>query len=92
MAIAGAADNYKLTLFYPSIVGDGELKPGDCQVEVADGHVTLKQGRKKVEADVRVETVDEKFKATSIRYDNGDGKQRISEIRLGGTTTKLVFN
>ena len=92
LTVASAAQSHKLTLFYPSVVGDSELRPGDCQVTFDDSRVVIKQGRKKVEADVKVETADEEFKSTSVRYSNGDGKQHISEIRIGGTNTKLVFN
>jgi len=28
----------------------------------------------------------------SVKYQNGDGKYRVQEIRLGGTKTKLVFD
>jgi hypothetical protein len=45
-----------------------------------------------VEANVKVESAESKFNSTSVRYQNGDGKYRIQEIRLGGTKTKLVFN
>ena len=41
---------------------------------------------------MKVETAEEKFGSTSVRYQNGDGKYRIQEIRLGGTKTRLVFN
>ena len=92
LAVATAAENHKLNLFYPSLVGETELQPGNCRLTVNDNQVVIKQGRKKVEASVKVETVDEKFKSTTVRYNNGDGKYRISEIRLGGTNTKLVFN
>jgi hypothetical protein len=59
---------------------------------VEDSRVVIKQGRKTVEAEVRVESTDEENKKTTVRYNNGDGKYRISEIRLEGTSKKLVFN
>lgn len=92
LATAAAAENYKITLFQPSYVGQEELKPGDYNLIVDNDHVVIKKGRKTVEMDVKVESVDEKYKSTTIRYDNGDGKYQISEIRLRGTNTKLVFN
>jgi hypothetical protein len=92
LAIASAADMYKVNLFYPSLVGETELQPGNCKLTVEDGKVMIQQGRKKVEATVKVETGDSEYKRTSVRYANGDGEYRISEIRIGGTTTKLVFN
>jgi hypothetical protein len=41
---------------------------------------------------VKVEKAENKFKSTSVRYTNGDGKLTVQEIRLGGTSTRLVFN
>ena len=91
MSIAAAAESYKVTLFQESIVNGSTLKPGDYKVVVAGDKATITLGKNKVEAPVKVETADSKFSATSVRYQNGDGKYRVKEIRLGGTTTKLVF-
>jgi hypothetical protein len=38
-----------------------------------------------------VQKADAKYSTTSVRYTNGDGKQRVQEIRVGGTDTKIVF-
>jgi len=92
LALASAAESYKLNLFYPSQVGGNELRAGSCVVTVSDGQVVIKQGRKKVEANVKVETADEEFKSTTVRYATGDETRQITEIRLGGTNTRLVFN
>ena len=40
---------------------------------------------------VKVETADNKFSSTSVRYMNGDGKFKVQEIRVGNSKTKLVF-
>ena len=90
--VASAAESYKVTLFYPSYVGDVELRPGDYKVLVDDTHVTIKRGRKTVEADVKVESIGEKSEKTAVRYKDGDGKYVISEIRLAGSDSKLIFN
>jgi hypothetical protein len=87
-----AADTYRVNLFQPSVVGSTELKPGEYKVELKDSKVVISKGKTSVEAQVKVENVGSKFSSTSVRYNNGDGKYRIQEIRLGGTTTKLVFN
>ena len=91
MSIAAAAESYKVTLFQESIVNGTTLKPGDYKVVVADNKATISAGKNKVEAPVTVETADSKFSSTSVRYQNGDGKYRLKEIRLGGTSMKLVF-
>ena len=93
LALAVAcADTYKVTLYQPSLVNGKELKAGDYKVEVKDSVAILRSGKASVEAPVKIETGNDKFSSTSVRYQNGDGKYRIQEIRVGGTNTKLVFN
>jgi len=91
LSAAIAADTYRVTLFQPSVVNGATLKPGDYKVEVSGDRAVIKGNGAKVEADVKVEPVDQKYAATSVRYLNGDGKLKVEEIRLGGTKTKLVF-
>ena len=91
LVTASAASSYRITLFQPSIVGGKELKPGEYKVTVKDNKALIEKGKESVEADVKTETADAKFSSTTVRYRNGDGKYRVQEIRLGGTTTKLVF-
>lgn len=91
LAVASAASNYKITLFQPSIVAGKELRPGEYKVELKDNTAVLSKGKETVEAPVKTETADSKFSSTTVRYLNGDGKYRLQEIHLGGTTTKIVF-
>jgi hypothetical protein len=92
MAVASAAPSYKITLFQPSIVAGKELRPGDYKIELKEGSAVLSKGKESVEAQVKTEASATKFAGTSVRYMNGDGKYRIAEIRLGGTTTKILFS
>ena len=91
MSVAAAAETYKVTLFQESIVNGTTLKPGDYKVMVDGEKATIGSGKSKVEVPVKIETADSKFSSTSVRYQNGDGKYRVKEIRVGGTSTKLVF-
>jgi hypothetical protein len=91
LAVASAASNYKVTLFQPSIIAGKELRPGEYKVELKDNTAVLSKGKETVEAPVKTETADTKFSSTTVRYTNGDGKYKVQEIRLGGTTTKIVF-
>jgi hypothetical protein len=91
LAVA-SAKQYSLTLFQPSVLGSTELKAGDYKVEVTGDKVVIKGGREVSEAPVKVETGNEKYRSTSVRYANGDGKYKIQEIRLGGTNMKLIVN
>jgi hypothetical protein len=92
VSAVASAKSYTVTFFQPSIVGGAELQPGEYKLDLNESKVTIRSGKKSAEATVKVESADQKFPATSVRYQNGDGKYRIQEIRLGGTTTKLVFN
>lgn len=91
LAVASAASTHKITLFQPSLVNGTELKPGQYKVTVDDNKATITSGKTSVQATVKTETAESKFSSTSVRYQNGDGKYRLQEIRLGGTTTKIVF-
>jgi hypothetical protein len=92
LAVASAAQTHRVTLFQPSMVNGTELKPGEYKVTVDGNKATLSSGKTSVSADVKTETADSKFSSTTVRYSNGDGKYTVQEIRLGGTTTKVVFN
>ena len=87
LGIAGAA-SYNVKLIQPSVVKGTQLKPGDYRVTVENDKATFVKGKETVEAQVKVESADTKFQATSVRY----AGEAISEIRLGGTKTRLVFS
>jgi hypothetical protein len=91
MAVASAADTYRITLFQPSIVAGTELKPGEYKVTVTDNKAVIAAGKKSVETSVKVESGDSKFSSTTVRYLTADGKYKVQEIRLGNTNKKLVF-
>ena len=86
--IAGA-ETYKVTLYQPSVVKGTQLKPGDYRLNVENNKATFLVGKKSVEAAVKVQSGDQKFDATTVRYVGTAGS--ISEIRVGGTTTTLIF-
>ena len=92
LATSAFAKSYSVTLFQPSIIGGSELQPGEYKLDLNESKVVIHSGKKTAEAQVKVETGDQKYSSTTVRYQNGDGKYRIEEIRLGGTKTKLVFN
>lgn len=91
MVFASAA-SYSVTLFQPSMVSGTELKAGEYKLTIDGAKALITKGKETVEAVVKMETADSKFSSTSIRYLEQAGKMKIQEIRLGGTTTKVVFN
>ena len=86
--------HYKVTLFEAAAVQGAVLQAGDYKLELKDSKLTFvaENGKTPVEVTVKVETGDKKFDGTSVRVDKATGKAVISEIRLGGTKTRLVFN
>ncbi len=87
LAIASAAPSYSIKLFDPATLNGTQLKPGEYRLEVKDNKAVLKLGKQVVEAPVTVENTPSKIGTTSVKSVNG----QIQEIRLGGTTTKLIF-
>ena len=87
-----AAETYKVTLFQPTVVQGKELKPGQYKLDLKNNVLVIADGKESVETTVKVETSNQKFSTTSIRYATADGKFTIQEIRLGGTRTRLVIN
>lgn len=89
--VTASAASYRVTLFQPSVIGGTELKAGEYKLDYADSKVVVSRGNQRAEAQVKVETNGVKYSSTSVRYSNGDGKNRVEEIRLDETNTKLVF-
>jgi hypothetical protein len=87
LAAASAAGSYRFSLYQPSSLNGTEFKAGECKLELEGDKAVVRQGKTSAESPVRVENGDRKFSSTSV--DTSDG--RIHEIRLGGTTTKVVF-
>jgi hypothetical protein len=96
MASAGTVpapgSTFRVSITQLSVVGGGDLKPGDYRVSLGAEKATFTAGKVNVEAPVKVETAPQKFPATAVRYTTENGKNKISEIRVGGTTTRLLFN
>jgi len=90
--LTASAASYTVTIFQTSQFGGKDLKPGEYKVVVENDKVVIQKGKEKVEQTAKVETADSKFASTSVRYSDQNGKMKVQEIRLGGTTTKLVFN
>ena len=91
LAVASAA-THKMMLYQAATISGTELKPGQYTIEVKDNKAIFTKGKTQVEANVTAETADAKFDKTSVRFATGNGKMEVTEIRLGGTSTKLVFN
>jgi hypothetical protein len=85
------AKTYSVQLFEPSVVAGTELKAGTYNIDVKDSSFTIKDGKTPITVPARLEKVDNKYPATSVRYRVDSGKNEIEEIRLGDTKLKLVL-
>jgi hypothetical protein len=92
LAAVSAAESHRVTLYSPAVVNGQELKAGEYRLEIEGSKAVLKKGKESVEASVRLENADQKYASTAVRYLTGDGKNKINEIRLGGTKTRVLFD
>lgn len=84
------AASHKVTIYQPMVVGGVELRPGDYKVEVENGKMTMRSGKVVAEAAVREATAERRFDATSTKYADENGKLRLKEVRIGGTTKQYI--
>ena len=91
MALA-SAKSFTVTLFEPATIGGTEFKAGDYRCELQDQKIVIKHGHQTTEAAVKVESGEAKYSSTTVRYANADGKNKVEEIRVGGTNMKLVLD
>ena len=89
--MAFAASSYQVTLYKPTTVNGTQLKAGDIKLELQGDKVLIKQGKTTVESNVTVQNSAQKFAATTVGYDGDSSNNQVQEIRIGGTTTKLLF-
>ena len=90
-SMAYAGTSYRVNLYRPTLVNGTELKPGEVKVEIQDNKAVFKPGKTKAEATVTVETGSQRFLSTSVGYGGDASPNDLQEIRVGGTTTKLLF-
>jgi hypothetical protein len=91
---AASAKTYTIEISHPATVGQTQLRPGEYRVQVEGSKVVFKdnENRTVAETSAKLVTVDKKFQQTSVETNTASGKTMIEDIRLGGTTTKLVLN
>ncbi len=90
LAYAGNS-NYRVNLYRSTVVNGTELKAGEVKVEIRDNKAILKQGKTTAEVGVKVENGAQKFLSTTVGYGSDSSVNDLQEIRLGGTSTKLLF-
>jgi len=86
-----SAESYRVTFTQPSKVEGKQFKAGDYRLNVEASKLTITSGKDSVEVPVKVQTNATKFDTTAIRYTGTGDKVSVTEIRVGGTKTRLVF-
>jgi hypothetical protein len=87
MAAFAATGTYKVNILQDSVVGGKQIKAGDYKVVVENNTAVLKHGKESIEVPAHTEQSQSKYSSTQVRYVD----KAISEIHVGGTTTKIVF-
>ena len=83
--------SYKITFTQPSIVKGTEFKAGEYRLSIVADKVTISAGKETFDFAAKVEAADKKFDSTAIRYVTEGGKAKVSEIRVGGTKNRVLF-
>lgn len=89
-----SAKSYEVSVDAVSTVGTVQLQPGEYKVSIdgSNAKFTDVNSGKSVETPVTIETNGKsKFDATSLESQKVNGVNKVSEIDLGGTATKLKF-
>jgi hypothetical protein len=89
--VPAPGSSFRVTLSQPSVVQGAELKAGEYRVNLGAEKVTFIGGKTAVEVLAKIETGNEKYNTTSVRFATDTGKAVISEIRIGGTSTRMIF-
>lgn len=89
MVLSAAGPTYKISLVDNSVIDGKQVKAGDYKVEFKDANTAvLMHGKNAIELPAKTETNTTKYATTEFEYTNNND---LKEIRLGGTTTKIVF-
>jgi len=93
-AAASADQSFRFTLSRASKIADAELQPGDYKLIVGAPKVVLTEPKtgNSIELQAKVESADQKFDRTEIYSKQVDGVPQISEIRIGGSKTRITFD
>jgi|SRR5579863_2126227 len=87
LAVASAAGSNHIDLTQAAWVGNTQLKPGSYKIAIQGSTAVFTAGKTVVEAPVTVEKSDHAVFVTEVETSGS----KITEIRLGGTSTRLIF-
>lgn len=86
------AKTYDITLSNPAKAGSVQLKPGIYKLKVEGSSAVFTDGKSKsYTTPVKVETGEKKYDDTRVHSTREGAEDRINQIDLGGSKTKLGF-
>ena len=87
-----SAKTYSITVSNNVKVGSAELKAGQYKLKVDGSNAIFTDtNQKTVTAPVKVEEADKKFDSTRVQSTKDGDTERMQEIDLEGSKTKLTF-
>ena len=89
-----SAKTYNITLVKPTKAGTVQLKPGQYKLEVKDGNAIFTDGansKNTFTTPVKVQEADKKYDDTRVISSQDGEFDKINEIDLGGSKTKIGF-
>jgi hypothetical protein len=88
-----SAKSYDIVLSTPTKAGSVQLKPGQYRLKVEGAKATFTQvdTDKSFTTEVKVQTVEKKFDQTKVGTTKDGEDNKIQDIELGGSTTRLEF-
>jgi hypothetical protein len=91
---AMADKSYELVISSAAKVGSVQLPPGEYKLVLDDSsaHFTALNSGEEFEVLAKIDdTAEKKFEHTAIHFTRATGENLITEIRLGGTKTRVAF-
>jgi hypothetical protein len=88
-----SAKTYEIILSGPTKAGNVELKAGQYKLKVDGANATFTDvnSSKSFTTPVKVQTTEKKFDDTKVQTTKDGSVEKIEEIDLGGSKTKLGF-
>ena len=95
LVFAAGTQHRNLTLDQAYTASGKLLQAGNYRVVIEGNHATLMRGRKDILTNIKVETNASKYNHTAMRSTKGNmsaSQRMLTEVDLGGTHEKLVFD
>ena len=90
--VPGQISERSVTLTTPVTLNGQALKAGVYKVTVLPNKVTFTMGKQSQDVPAKVETNTRKFDQNQVQYEGQGAQTTVSQICLGGTKIRVIFN